>query len=263
MVKNSKVKERTETIMMRTQNNILIIDTETVGTFGSPIIHDIGYKIIDKNFNTLLSKRHLVKELHEVNEFMLYISDFYQSKKPLYDEAKETNSVDILPWRDIVKEFLDDLRTYKVKVISAYNIAFDYKALNATNSFFNLGDKKLMDTIDKKTLLCIWSLACDTILDTDDYRQYATMKNFISDKGNFLTNAESCYRYLVKDETFEEEHTALADVEIEQKILEYIIKNCSHKVQYGLAYNCWQKIQRKGWTIPSPSLPTSTEVEGA
>lgn len=241
---NTNIKEKKGQIMIRTQNNILIIDTETVGTFGSPIIHDIGYKIINKDFDTLVEKRYLVKELHEVNQFMLWTSDFYKTKQPLYDEAKEHNLVDVLSWKEIVKIFLDDMRFYKVKVISAYNMAFDYKALNATNSFFNLGDTKLMDAIDKKSLLCIYNLACDTILDTDDYRAYATMKNFISDKGNFLTNAECCYRYLINDETFEEEHTALADVEIEKQILEYIIKNCKHKVQYGLAYNCWRKVQR-------------------
>lgn len=229
---------------MRTQNNILIIDTETVGTFGSPIIHDFGYEIVDKDFNVLIERRHLVKELHEVNPFMLNISDFYTTHKPKYDEAKALGTVDILPWKEIAKEFMDDMRIYKAKVISAYNMAFDYKALNATNSFFNIGSTKLMDTVDKKSLLCIYNLACDTILDTDDYRDYATMKNFISAKGNYLTNAECCYRYLINDETFEEEHTALADVRIEAEILKYIIQNCKHKVQYGLAYNCWRKVQR-------------------
>jgi DNA polymerase III epsilon subunit-like protein len=242
--------------MIRTKNNILIVDTETVGTFGSPIIHDIGYKIIDKDFNTLLERRFLVKELHEVNQYMLFVSDFYQSKKHLYDEVKETNSIDIVAWKDIEKIFINDMRSYKVKVISAYNMAFDYKAFNATSHFFNLGSTKLMDAIDKKSLLCIYNLACDTILDTDDYRDYATMKNFISDKGNYLTNAECCYRYLIDDETFEEEHTALADVEIEKQILEHIIKNCKHKVQYGLAYNCWRKVQRGSGTTTTTPTPT-------
>ena len=49
------------------------------------------------------------------------------------------------------------------------------------------------------------------------------MKNFISEKGNYLTNAESCYAYLTQNEDFEEEHTALADVEIEIEIRFHII----------------------------------------
>jgi hypothetical protein len=123
-------------------------------------------------------------------------------------------------------------------------LAFDYKAINYTNQFFNNGDEKLMKLIDKKTLLCIWNLACDTILDTEDYKEYATMKNFISEKGNYLTNAESCYAYLTQNEDFQEEHTALADVEIEVEILKYIVENCKSKVKYGLAYGCWKKVQK-------------------
>ena len=139
---------------------------------------------------------------------------------------------------------LNALRTYKVKVLSAYNLAFDYNALKYTNHFFNVENEKFMSVIDKKTFLCIWNLACDTILDTDDYRQYATMKNFISEKGNYLTNAESCYAYLIGNEDFEEEHTALADVQIEVEILKYIVTKCKGKVKYGLAYSCWQRVQK-------------------
>lgn len=229
---------------MRTQNNIVVIDTETVGTFGSPIIHDFGYEIKTKDFKSLVARRFLVAELHQVNPFMLNASDFYQSKKHLYDKVKADATIEIKSWKEIISIFLADLRTYGVKVISAYNIAFDYRAINATNQFFNNGDTKVMEKIDSKSLLCIYNLACETILDTDDYRKYATMKDFISDKGNYLSNAEACYAYLTDNADFEEEHTALADVRIEWQILEYIITNCSHKVKYGMFYNCWQKIQK-------------------
>ena len=228
---------------MRTQNNIVVLDTETVGTFGAPLVHDFAWKIIDKDFNRLVAKRYLVKEFHENQPWILKASDFYRTKHDLYRKAIEENTVELKPWREIVNEFVADIKTFKVKVISAYNLAFDYKAINYTNQFFNDGDEKLMKMIDKKTLMCIWNLACDTILDTDDYREYATMKNFISEKGNYLTNAESCYAYLTQNENFEEEHTALADVEIEVEILKHIVKNCKGKVKYGLAYACWRKVQ--------------------
>lgn len=227
---------------MRTQNNILVLDTETVGTFSKPIIHDIGWENVDKVFNRLVKKHYLVKELHIDQPWILKTSDFYRGKAKIYEKWIAEGSVEIKPWREIIAELVKDLKT--VKVISAYNLAFDYKAINYTNQFFNNGDTKLMELIDKKTRLCIWGLACDTILDTDDYREYATMKDFISEKGNYLTNAESCYAYLIGDETFEEEHTALADVEIEIEILKHIVENCKGKVKYGLAYNCWRKVQK-------------------
>lgn len=229
---------------MKTQNNVMVLDTETVGSFGRPLIHDIGWKIVDKEFNTLQEVRYLVKEFHEEQQWVLNASDFYRTKHSLYKKAITDKEVELKPWKEIEKEMLSALRTYKVKVLSAYNLAFDYKALKYTNHFFNAENKKFMTVIDKKTFLCIWNLACDTILDTDDYRQYATMKNFISEKGNYLTNAESCYAYLIGNEDFEEEHTALADVQIEVEILKYIVTKCKGKVKYGLAYSCWQRVQK-------------------
>ena len=229
---------------MKTQNNVMVLDTETVGSFGRPLIHDIGWKIVDKEFSTLQEVRYLVKEFHEEQQWVLNASDFYRTKHSLYKKAIADKEVELKPWKEIEKEMLNALRTYKVKVLSAYNLAFDYKALKYTNHFFSVENTKFMSVIDKKTFLCIWNLACDTILDTDDYRQYATMKNFISEKGNYLTNAESCYAYLIGNEDFEEEHTALADVQIEVEILKYIVTKCKGKVKYGLAYSCWQRVQK-------------------
>lgn len=227
---------------MRTQNNILTLDTETVGTFDRPLVHDIGWMVTDKNFNVISKKRYLVKEFHIDQPWILKTSDFYSERQGLYRKAIKDATVEIKPWREVIKEFMKDLKG--AKVMSAYNLAFDYKAINYTNNFFNGGDETLSKLIDKKTLLCIWNLACDTILDTDDYRGYATMKHFISDKGNYLSSAESCYAYLTQNDSYKEEHTALADVEIEVDILRYIVENCKGRVEYGLAYNCWKKIQK-------------------
>lgn len=41
----------------------------------------------------------------------------------------------------------------------------------------------------------------------------------MTEKGNIMTKAEIVYRYLFNDLTFIEEHTGLADVKIEYKIL--------------------------------------------
>lgn len=227
---------------MRTRNNVLVLDTETVGTFGKPLVHDIGWHIIDRNFEVLNVEHFLVEEFHNEQEWVLKASDFYRTKAEQYKEMRKT--VQMLPWKEIMDIMLQVMRIYNVKTIAAYNLAFDYKALNYTTHFFDAKNEKFMKTIDKKSKLCIWNLACDTILDTEDYRNYATMKDFISEKGNYLTNAEACYSYLIGDEDFKEDHTALADVEIEVEILKHIIENCVGKIEYGLAYSCWRKVQK-------------------
>lgn len=229
---------------MRTKNNVLVFDTETVGTFGKPLIHDWAWSIKDKLFNNLVSRRYLVAEFHEDQTWVLRASEFYRTKHELYKEAIATEEVEVKTWNEIVKIFLDDLKTYGVKCLSAYNIAFDYKALKYTDRFFNRGSDKLMKAVDKRSLLCIWNLACDTILCDHPYHEFCEMKNFISDSGNYFTNAQSCYAYLTNNAEYEEEHTALADVEIEAEILKYILTNCKGNVEYGLAYNCWRKAQK-------------------
>ena len=65
---------------MKTQNNVMVLDTETVGSFGRPLIHDIGWKIVDKEFNTLQEVRYLVKEFHEEQQWVLNASDFYRTR---------------------------------------------------------------------------------------------------------------------------------------------------------------------------------------
>lgn len=229
---------------MRVKNNILILDTETVGDFGQPFVHDIGYCIIDKDFNVLKATRHLVKQARECNWALNY-SQFYKTKAPLYDKAIESGDVDIKSWKEIMEEFVGDLRKYKVGCISAYNLAFDYRALNFTNQFLANGDLTFEKLLDKKKWLCIWNLACETILDSGDYKDWCKENNCISEAGNYMTNAECSYRYITGRLGFNEEHTALADVLIEKDILKYIVENSKGRPQYGLQYGCWKKIQDK------------------
>ena len=227
---------------MRLKNNILILDTETVGDFEKPLVHDLGYVIIDKNFTVLTKKRFLVKQVHETN--WTKRSEFFQSKACLYEQDIENGVIIPQYWNDIVKEFISDIKTYKVNVISAYNLAFDYRALNFTEQFFNNGSLTIENLFDKKRKLCLWNLACETVLNTDEFRKFCDEYDFKSVKGNYLTNAEVAYRYLTQDIEFQEEHTALSDVLIETAILQAIVNRCKGIPQYGLAYSVWRKVQK-------------------
>ena len=226
---------------MKTRNNIMVIDTETVGTFGQPLVHDLGYVIIDKDFNVLKKDRFLTKELHGIGHWILKTSDFYKEYDKDYKHARETEKV--LKWADISKAVADAIKEYKVSTISAYNLQFDYKAIHYTDELFN--GKHLSKVLDHKTknLLCIYNLACETVLNTDEYRNFCSENGYISESGNFRTGAEFAYRYIVQDTEYIEKHTALADAEDETVILKYIVNTVKGKPNYGLYYNCWKKAQ--------------------
>lgn len=221
----------------------LILDTETVGGFDKPVIHDLGYQIVDKDFSVLVAHRFLIKEMHTDGYALLKTSDFYASKEALYIEAKRNNTVEIVSFNEAINTMLKDVVTYKVTCVCAYNLQFDDRALKNTYSMFNEGNnERFVKRFDKLAKLCIYNLACETILNTDEYRAFAKEHNLISEKGNICTGAEECFKYLFNDE-YIEEHTALRDVEDETMILEYIIKNVKGRVNYGLFYNCWRKVQ--------------------
>lgn len=229
---------------MRVKNNILILDTETTGDFAQPFVHDLGYCIIDKDFNILTQKRFLTKQARAC-KWALNYSEFYRSKASLYDSEIENGTVEIKAWNDIVKELYNDIKTYKVGCLSAYNLAFDFRALNFTEHFLNNDSNFIADLFDKKRLLCIWNLACETILQDKEYKEFCKSNGYITQAGNYLTNAETTYKYITNKLNFKEDHTALSDVLIEKEILEHIIKQEKGKVEYGLAYNCWKKVTEK------------------
>ena len=138
---------------MKTRNNIMIIDTETVGTFGQPLVHDLGYVIVDKDFNVLKKDRFLTKELHGIGHWILKTSDFYREYDKDYKSARNTEKV--LRWAEISKAVAEAVKEYKVTTISAYNLQFDYKAIKYTDDLLN--GKHLSKVLDHKTknLLCV------------------------------------------------------------------------------------------------------------
>lgn len=219
---------------MRVRKNILVLDTETVGDFSTPLIHDFAYCILDENFNIVKTYNALVNEIKNCKYLMR--SDFYNTKKSLYDFMILQKKVELKNWLDILKDFKNDLKDYNIKTICAYNVAFDKRAIEKTCEL-------LHGKIPKLNYLCIWNLATDTIMNNKKYKKWCIDNNYISDKGNFLTNAECCYQYITNNIEFIEEHTALQDSIIESEILKYIMENYKGCSDYGAKYNCWQKVQ--------------------
>lgn len=230
---------------MRTRNNIMVLDTETIGTFGTPLVHDIGFTIVDKNFNVLHKDRFLVGELHRDARWMLATSEFYNQYSKDYKHARKIEK--IVYWKEISETIVKLIKEFKVTTISAYNLQFDYKAIKYTEQLFNREKQGLAKVLDQKgkNLLCIYNLACETILQTEQFHQFAEENHYISDAGNFQTNAEVCYRFVTGKNDYVEKHTALSDAEDETEILHYIVKNVKkHNMKYGLFYNCWMKAQK-------------------
>ena len=227
--------------MIKKQSNVLVLDTETTGDFSCPLIYDFGYIIKDKNFNEIVRRNWLVKEIWETEFFMK--SAFYYSKKGMYEEMVKNGEVEVLPLEEIISIWVKDMQKYKVKTVSAYNLAFDDRAITKT---IKVCASKMLDkvqkTLESRNLLCIWNLACDSFMQSQEYKDFCNANEYTTECGNYKTSAEIAKRFIINSTDYIESHTALNDCVDEFEILQYICEHCQGKMTYGLQFSPWRKV---------------------
>lgn len=228
--------------MSRQKEMYLVIDTETCNSVEQPIPYDIGYAICDR-YGTIYEKRSFI-----VAETFLGMKDvmksaYYAEKIPSYWEDIKNGKREIKGFWNIRKQIIADMKTYEVKKVGAYNMAFDKRALNnlaryTTKSFlrwfFPFGTE----------YFCIWSMACQTLLNTTSYVKFAEQNGLVSDADNLLTSAESCYKFITNSLDFKESHTGLEDVEIEIEIMARCYRT-HKKLDKSINMTCWRIPQKK------------------
>ena len=228
--------------MSRTKEMYLVIDTETCNTIEQPLPYDVGYAICDRYGNIVLEKSFVVAETFlDMPEAMQ--SAYYAEKIPRYWEDIKNGTRVVKSIWNIRRELHTDMKTYSVKWVGAYNMGFDKRALNnvmryTTKSFcrwfFPFGTK----------FFCIWHMACQTLMNSRNYIRFAKENGLESEKGNILTSAESCYRYLKNMIDFSESHTGLEDVKIEIEIMAKCFAT-HKKIDKSINSACWRIPQAK------------------
>lgn len=222
----------------------MILDTET--TSNAKMVYDIAYTIIDRKGNIIEQANYLVKEIIE-HPFLFGIlkRDKYSAAK--YKETYE----ELYTHKAMVKSFLDirrlirrAVREYNCPVI-AYNVAFDTTALDGMSK--DLGKKSFFTKNTK--IWDLWNVALHILCDSRNYTNFCDKHNFINERGNRQTTAESVYCYIKDDPNFKESHTALADTEIEAEILLACLKRHKkmHTELVGQAFRhpVWKKRCKK------------------
>lgn len=237
-------------------------------SISKPLIYDIGWTVIDRQGRTYDRKNFLISEIFSVPA--IFDTAYYADKRPLYLEKLQAGEIVLADWRTATKELEDALNA--VKAVGAYNAAFDFKkAIPFTELYINklyspdfhdwldyqnyLIDRAANGSRNKRTtsrkpadeneifrfrggvypLFDIWALACEYIMDSDEYRDFAWDEGWITDSGKYYkTSAEVAYRFLSRNREFVEAHTALDDAEIESEILASIIRKDKKKLKMGI-----------------------------
>ena len=203
----------------RRKHYILVFDTETANSLDDPLVYDIGWAIVDKHGNVYETKSFVNDDIF-TKEYELMKTAYYSDKRPIYWKRIMSGETVRKSWYEIRIEFLASIEKWGIKEVVAHNSRFDYRATATTQRWLTKSKYRYFIPKDIE----IWDtlkMARDVIGTMPTYRRYCEENGYICRNGQLKMTAEILYRFIKKDETFEEEHTGLADVLIEKDILAY------------------------------------------
>lgn len=227
---------------MRKNEYFIVLDTETANTIQFPLPYDLGYKVMNKKGEVKVSRSMCIYEIY-VGQKEMMKSAYYADKLPQYEKELKEGERKLVRLFTARQQILKDMETYNTNIVYAYNMNFDKRALNNDQRFIT--ENKYWHFFSKDTeFRCIWNMACQVLLARPSYIKFALSNGYVSEKGNILTNAECCYRYITKDTTFTEAHKGIDDVNIEAEILLACYRQ--HKKMETKPYTaCWQLVKKK------------------
>lgn len=227
---------------MRTNEYLLVLDTETANSIQFPLPYDLGYKILNRKGDVVVSRSFCIYEIY-CKEKDLMATAYYADKLPQYEEELSTGKRKIVKLYTARKIILQDMGKYKLNRVYAYNMGFDRRALNNDQKYITKNKYHLFFPKDTE-FRCIWNMACQVLLARPSYINFALKNGYVSSCNNILTNAECCYRYLTNDTNFVEAHKGIDDVNIEAEIL--LACFAQHKKMDTKPYSaCWRLVQKK------------------
>ena len=108
--------------------NVAVIDTETTK---NGYVYDFGVAIMNVSTGEIIDTMNVVIE-ETFNDVSDMATAYYAAKIPAYIDAITKGELEILPFSECFKRFSALLESYGVRSVWAYNMAFDFRALNRT-----------------------------------------------------------------------------------------------------------------------------------
>lgn len=228
--------------MARRKEMYLVIDTETANSIEQPLPYDIGYAVCDRFGHIVLERSFIVAEIFLDHKEMMK-SAYFAEKIPHYWEDIKNGTREIKSIFNIRKQVKEDMKKYRIKKVGAYNMAFDKRALNNVIRYCSKSLIRWFFPFGTE-FFCIWSMACQVLLNSTSYIKFALQNGLESEAGNIQTSAEACYKFLTNSVDFTEEHTGLEDVRIEIDIMAKCFST-HKKMDKNINTSCWRLPQRK------------------
>lgn len=192
--------------------NIVVFDTETV-SLEKPFCYNVGYIIANTETGEILLRREYVIEQIWSNA-ELFTTAYYADKRQIYVGRMRARKVFLEKWGYVTQQMIRDFKSYEVTGAYAYNSSFDEKVFSFCCDWF-----KTINPFETLPIFDIRGYVHQFIAFENDFQEWAETNQRFTESGNFSTTAETLFQYIHGQNDFEEEHTALADSEIELQIL--------------------------------------------
>ena len=213
--------------------NIAVFDTETTD-LKKPFCYNVGYLIADSDSREILLRREFCAEQTWSN-LQLFQSAYYADKRPIYINRMRQRKIVLDKWGYIMQQMKRDFAAFEVESAYAYNSPFDEMVFNYNCDWF-----KTQNPFDNIPIFDIRGYVHQFLVD-ETFKKFCEDNEYFTESGNYSTTAETLFRYISGDYNFNEEHTALADSEIEFEIL----MNCvEHGAELGQDYAVMKTIPR-------------------
>ncbi len=195
--------------------------------------YDLGIQIVDKD-------GYVYDEYSIVNGDVFWgmpeamKEAYFADKRPQYVADILAGTRKVMNTWQIYKLVRDLCEEWHIKACVAHNARFDIKVTNATLRYQTKSKRRWFFPYE----LPLWDtmkMANDTICKQKRYIEFCKEHGYMTNHATpqVRKTAEILWRYITDDNTFEEEHTGLADVEIEAQIFAECIRQ--HKKMERLA----------------------------
>lgn len=208
--------------------NVAVIDTETTK---NGYVYDFGAAIMNIGTGEVIDSMNVVVE-ETFNDVSEMATAYYAAKIPAYLESINAGALEVLPFSECFKRFSSLLESHNVRSVWAYNMAFDFKALNRTITELSNG---FITSFFPRDVTCydLMSASVNIIGNTRRYQKWAIANGYVTPTGRARATAETMFRFISDDASFVEDHTALSDAMIEADILAHLVAKKSGYKHHG------------------------------
>lgn len=198
--------------------NRIVFDTETTNSMDDPLVYDIGWAVVDDDFNVLKTYSFVVADIYTNKDLME--SAYYKDKRKQYNKDLKNGTRKMKTYRSIKRELAKCCKENNVTELYAHNASFDYRSTQKTIRYITKSKERYF--LPYGVQICDTLKMCRQTLTNDvHYVNFCEVNNFTTKNGKPRFTAEIVYKFLTQCLDFTESHTGLEDVLIEKEIMAY------------------------------------------